>query len=241
MDLLKIIEEYGFKSASNYYLRCKFILFNNYMKNIIEVLNWRYATKKFDAEKKISAKELGEILEVLRLSPSSYGLQPWKFIIVNNLDIREKIRIAAYGQSQITEASQIIVFTNKKNIDAQLVDDYMKFISKEKNVDINNLQGFKDMMNGIISSKTSEELKIWATYQLYLSAGNLLTSCAVMGIDSCPMEGFDKSKVDEILGLNELGLESKIIIALGYRSDEDKSAVSKKIRFPKEDVVLEIN
>ncbi|MEI7688648.1 MAG: NAD(P)H-dependent oxidoreductase [Candidatus Nomurabacteria bacterium] len=211
------------------------------MKNIIESLNWRYATKKFDSEKKINQKEFEDIIEALRLSPSSYGLQPWKFIIVNNKEMRNKIRVAAYDQPQITDASHIIIFANKKNIDDKLVDDYMQFVSREKDIDINNLQGFKGMINGSFSGKTNEELRAWATFQLYLSVGSLLTSCAVLEIDACPMEGFDKSKVDEILGLESLNLESKVIVTLGYRAIDDKSASSKKIRFPKEDVFIEIN
>ena len=211
------------------------------MKNITEALNWRYATKKFDSNKKINNEDLKNILESLRLSPSSYGLQPWKFIIVNNIETRSKIAEAAYGQSQITDASQIIVFTNKKDIDSNLVDEYMKFISEEKGIDVTNLDGFSSMIKGSFSSKTNEELRGWATCQLYLAAGTLLTSCAVLGIDACPMEGFDKVKVDEILNLSSLGLESKMIIAIGYRSKEDKSASSKKIRFPSENVFIEIN
>jgi nitroreductase len=211
------------------------------MKDIIKALNWRYATKKFDLEKKIDQNVFEDIIEVLRLSPSSYGLQPWKFIVVNNKETKNKISLAAYGQPQITDASHIIIFSNKKNIDAKLVDDYMQFVSKEKGIDIENLQGFKDMINGSFSDKTSEELRAWATSQLYLSVGNLLTSCAIFGIDACPMEGFDKLKVNDILGLNALELESKVIVALGYRASDDKSASSKKIRFAKEDVFIEIN
>lgn len=211
------------------------------MKNIIEALNWRYATKKFDSEKKINKEDLKNMLEALRLSPSSYGLQPWKFILVNNIDVREKIRVAAYDQSQITDASQIIIFANKKNIDDNLADEYLQFVSKEKNVDISHLQGFGGMIKGSFKGRTNEELKSWATSQLYLALGTLLTSCAVSGIDACPMEGFDRSKVDEILGLSALGLESKVIVAMGYRSPDDTSALSKKIRFPKEEVFIEIN
>lgn len=211
------------------------------MKNIIEALNWRYATKKFDSDKKINKEELDVLLEALRLSPSSYGLQPWKFLIVNNKDTRVKIRAGAYDQSQITDASQIIVFANKKNIDANLIDEYLQFVSKEKNVDISKLQGFGEMMKGSFEGRTIENLRNWASCQLYLAVGTLLTSCAVSGIDACPMEGFDKIKIDEILGLDKLGLESKVIVAIGYRASDDSSALSKKIRFPKEEVFIEIN
>ena len=211
------------------------------MKNIIEMLNWRYATKKFDLNKKISEEVKGELMEALRLSPSSYGIQPWKFIVVNNKEIREKIKILAYGQLQITDASDMIIFANKKNIDAALVDLYMNFVAKEKGIDVSNLDGFKNMINGSFTGKSIEELKGWAACQVYLAAGNLLTSCAVLGIDACPMEGFDRLGLDQLLGLSELGLESKIIVTMGYRSDTDEDAGKKKIRFPKEEVFIEIN
>ena len=211
------------------------------MKNIKEALNWRYATKKFDANKKISEEVFSDLLEVLRLSPSSYGLQPWKFIVVNNKEIREKIREVAYGQSQTTDASHLIVFANKKNIDGNLVDEYMNFISKEKNIDISSLEGFRNMINGSFAGKSIEELRAWASYQLYLAAGNLLTSCAVSEIDACPMEGFDRKQLDKLLGLDALNLESKMMVAIGYRSEEDEEAKGKKVRFPKEEVFIEIN
>ena len=211
------------------------------MKNIIEALNWRYATKKFDKNKKISKEDLDNILEALRLSPSSYGLQPWKFIIVNNEELRMKVRSIAYDQSQITDASQIIIFAHKKNIDNNLVDEYLKFISKEKNIDITNLDGLGNMIKGSFNNKSMDSLRSWAACQLYLAVGNLLTSCAVSSIDACPMEGFDNSKLDALLGLDALGLESKVIVPIGYRSEEDKASTSKKIRFPKEEVFIEIN
>jgi nitroreductase len=211
------------------------------MKNIIEALNWRYATKKFDQTKKIDDETVETLLEALRLSPSSYGLQPWKFIIVNNKDVRIKIREAGYDQPQLTEASHIIVFANKKNIDGALVDEYIDFVSKEKNIEISKLEGLGSMIKGSFSGKSDEVLRSWAARQVYISIGVLLTSSAVLGIDACPMEGFDSAKVDEILGLADMGLESKTIVALGYRSEDDKSSLSKKVRFPKEDVFVEIN
>lgn len=211
------------------------------MENIKEALNWRYATKKFDVNKKIDNETLESLLEVLRLSPSSYGLQPWKFIVVNNKEMREKIKALAYGQTQITDASDMIIFANKKNIDEALVSEYMNFIAKENGIPVANLDGFKNMINGSFMGKSSGELRGWAACQVYLAAGNLLTSCAVSGIDACPMEGFDKAGVDKLLGLSDLGLECRAIVTMGYRSIEDEDATKKKIRFPKEEVFIEIN
>lgn len=212
------------------------------MKNITEALSWRYATKKFDASKKIDNATLETILESLRLSPSSYGLQPWKFVIVNNKETREKIReVAGYNQPQITDASHFIVFTNKKNIDGALVNEYINFVSKEKEIEVSSLQGFENMINGSFVGKTNEDLRNWASRQVYLAAGVLLTSCAVLGIDACPMEGINTAKLDEILNLSSENLESRMVIAIGYRAEDDAYGHSKKIRFPKGEVFKEIN
>lgn len=211
------------------------------MKNITEAMNWRYATKKFDINKEIDESTLNTMLETLRLSPSSYGLQPWKFIIVNNKETRKQIRDIAHGQPQITDASHIIIFTNKKNIDKELVDEYLNFVAKEKNIDISNLEGFREMIIGSFSGRSVEDLRGWASRQLYLAAGNLITTCAILEVDACPMEGFDRVKLDELLDLHTSNLESKMIVAIGYRSDEDIDANKKKIRFPKEEVFIELN
>ena len=211
------------------------------MKNITEALNWRYATKKFDKDKKIDDVTFGNLLEALRLSPSSYGLQPWKFIVVNNKELREKISVVGYGQPQITEASHLIIFANKKNVDGDLVNEYLQFVSKEKNIDLSNLDGLGKMIKGSFVGKTNEELRSWAAHQVYLALGVFLTSCAMSGIDACPMEGFDSVKLDEVLGLSALNLESKIIVAVGYRLESDNHGLDKKIRFPKEEVFIKIN
>lgn len=212
------------------------------MKNITEALNWRYATKKFDANRKIDNMTLETLLESLRLSPSSYGLQPWKFIIVNNTETREKIsEVAGYNQPQITEASHFIVFANKKNIDAALVNEYINFVSKEKGIEVSGLEGFKNMINGSFVGKTNEDLRNWASRQVYLSAGVLLTSCAILGVDACPMEGIDMAKLDGVLNLSAENLESRMVVAIGYRAPDDNYSSAKKIRFPKSEVFVEVN
>ena len=212
------------------------------MKNLIEIMNWRYATKRFNPEKKIDKETMDMLLETLRLSPSSYGLQPWKFIIVRNKEIRERLKIeAGYNQPQMTDSSDMIVFASKKNITNDLVDEYIKFVSKENDIDISKLDGLSTMVKGSLIGKSDEQKRAWAAHQLYLAVGVLLTSCAVSSVDACPMEGFDALKVDEILNLSVMGLESKAIVTMGYRSEDDKHALDKKIRFPKEDVFIELN
>lgn len=210
------------------------------MRNIIEALNWRYATKKFDTSKKLTDAELSTLTESLRLSASSFGLQPWKFITVSNPEIRAKLREAAWDQPQITDASHLIVLAVKKNIDAAAVDAYMESTAKARNVGVESLKGYGDMIKGSFTGKSPEALREWASRQVYIALGTLLTTAAHEGIDACPMEGFDNQKFDEILGLDKLGLGSRVLAAVGYRLSDDAAAKIQKSRFSKEEVFLEI-
>ena len=209
--------------------------------DIIKALNWRYATKEFDAKKKLSDKDVETLVETLRLSPSSFGLQPWKFIVVTNPDIRSKIRAAAWNQPQVTDASHLIVFTVEKNVDDAFVDKYVADVAQTRGVSVADLKSYGDMMKGAVKARGSAEaVKNWSARQVYIALGNLLTSVAVLGIDACPMEGFDPKKVDEILGLDKLGVESLVFAAIGYRLNEDEAKKYKKVRFPKSEVVVEV-
>ncbi|MFA5841643.1 MAG: NAD(P)H-dependent oxidoreductase [Candidatus Paceibacterota bacterium] len=213
----------------------------NLMKNIIEALNWRYAAQVFDKNKKLTDGQLDLLLDAARLSPSSFGLQAWKFILVNNPETRAKLREAGYNQAKITDASHLIVIAVPKVINSDSVKEYMESISKTRGVDMESLQGFSDMLNGAINMRTPEQRVEWATRQAYIALGVLLTTAAVEGIDAGPMEGFDPKKFDEILGLEALGLESKAAVALGFRSEDDVMAKAAKVRFSKDRVVVEVN
>jgi nitroreductase len=219
------------------------------MKNIIESLQWRYATKKFDTTKKLTPAQLDMLLTAARLSPSSFGLQPWKFVIVTDPAVRAKLREAAWGQSQITDASALIVFCVRKNIDDALVDTYMQSIATTRNVPLDSLKGFADSIKGSINSRATagsapeaatSAAREWASRQVYIALGVLLTTAAHLDIDACPMEGFDPQKFDDILGLAALGLESRVLAAVGFRSADDTAAGMEKVRFPKEEVVVEV-
>lgn len=210
------------------------------MKNIIEALQWRYATKVFDTNKKLSEEQKSVLLESLRMSASSYGLQPWKFVVVTNPEVRMKLKEAAWGQPQITDSSELIVLCVKKNVDSALVDTWMQSIAKQRGVEVETLKGYADMINGSLAGRTPEAAKEWASRQVYIALGTLLTAAAVLEIDACPMEGFDNKKFDEILGLDAMGVESRVLAAVGFRSPEDKMANLPKARFPKEDVVVEV-
>ncbi len=210
------------------------------MENIIDSLKWRYATKEYDATKKLSPEQLNLLLESLRLSPSSFGMQPWKFVLVNNAEVRAKLREAAWGQTQVTDASHLIVISVLKNVDENLIKKYIKVISEVRGVSEENLKGFEDMMIGAVNMKSPEARIEWATRQAYIALGVLLTTAAHEQIDATPMEGFDPKKFDEILGLDKMGLESKVMVALGFRSQNDGMANVAKVRFPMEEVVVEI-
>ncbi len=210
------------------------------MKNIIEALNWRYATKGFDKEKKLTNEQIHTITEAMRLSASSYGLQPWKFIVVTNPEVRAQLRAAAWDQAQITDASHLIVLAVQKNVDASFVDKYVKSVADTRGLTVESLKGFGDMMKGSIQSRTPEQTKEWSSRQVYIALGTGLAAAASEGIDACPMEGFDNAKFDEILGLGAMDLESRVLLAVGFRDPSDATAAYKKSRFAESEVIIEV-
>jgi nitroreductase len=204
---------------------------------IIEALNFRYATKQYDSSKKIKKEDLEVLLEVLRLSPSSFGLEPWKFIVIESKELREKLREAAWGQPQITDASHIIVICARKDIDEKYISDFIDRTAKKRNIPRTQLLGFEKMLLDFRKDKTKEEINAWNVRQTYIALGLLLESAALKSIDSTPMEGFDKSKFDEILDLNDSDYQTSVVCALGYRSKEDNYMSLKKVRFDKKEII----
>lgn len=210
------------------------------MSDILEALKWRYATKQFDKEKKLSGEQLATLKESLRLAPSSFGLQPWHFIIVEDVELRKKLRVAGYDQAQITDASHFIVLATEKNVDASLVEKYKENISIVRNIPVESLTGLSDMLNGAIQMKGEEGAREWAARQVYIALGVLLTTAAVEGIDATPMEGFNPKAFDEILGLEKRGLTSRVMVALGFRASDDPAAEAAKVRYSEEQVFTTI-
>lgn len=207
------------------------------MSTYIEDLNWRYATKKFDSNKKVSAKDLQSLLEAIQLTASSYGLQPYEIIVVKDADIREQLKIASWNQSQITDASELIIFANKTHITSTYLDSYLQDISQTRDLKIEDLQGLKEMLESTIMKLNPEDQSAWAAKQAYIALGNFLSAAANLRIDTCPMEGFDAAKYDEILNLKEKGLTTAVIATVGYRSEEDKTQFAAKVRKSKEDLI----
>ncbi|MBU3668340.1 MAG: NAD(P)H-dependent oxidoreductase [Candidatus Taylorbacteria bacterium] len=210
------------------------------MSHIQKALEWRYATKQFDSTKKLTEEQLNTILESMRLSASSYGLQPWKFVIVQNPEVREKLKAASWNQPQVTDASHFVVLCVRTDVNEAYVDAYMKKISETRSVPVEQLSGYADMIKGTLGRRTAEQILEWSTHQVYIALGTALLAAAETNIDACPMEGFESSTFDTILDLPAKNLSSRVCIALGFRAESDEMAKAPKVRFDSSDVVIEI-
>ena len=208
------------------------------MSTFLENQNWRYATKKFDASKKISAADLNTLKEAIRLSASSYGLQPYKVFIIENPELRAKLVGAAYGQTQVADASHLLVFANELNFGAAGIDQLANNISATRGLPIEAIQGYVDYMKGNITGLPEEVRNIWTAKQTYLALGNLLNAAAELKIDVTPMEGFVPAQVNEILGLDKLGLNASLLAPIGHRHVEDDTQHYKKVRKSNEELFI---
>lgn len=204
--------------------------------DIIEALNWRYATKKFDPTKKVTPEDLDKIKEVLRLSASSYGLQPLKYLIIENPDIREKLKVHSWGQSQVTDASHLIVFCSFVDIQDKHIDHHIENTAAIRSSDPEKLSGYGSFVKKKLAALEIEEKSNWNSKQAYIALGQLMLACALMGIDSTPMEGFEPEEYDKILGLTERNLHAVLVMPIGYRHPEDTAQFNKKVRKTTEDL-----
>jgi nitroreductase len=207
-------------------------------EKIKEALEWRYAAKKFDATKSIAPKDLQTLKDSIRLAPTSYGLQPFKAIFIDDKNLREQLREKSWGQSQVTDASEFIVFVAQKNVAESDVDAYMENVASSRKIAIEDTKGFGDYIKGSIKPMTEEQFIPWNTKQTYIALGMLLQTAAELRIDTTPMEGFDVAAYDEILGLSEKGLTTTVVCALGYRHEEDANQHQAKVRKSEKDIFL---
>ncbi len=207
------------------------------MLNSIEHYEWRYAVKKFDPAKKVSEKDLKHLLESLRLAPSSFGLQPWKFLVVTDPKLRAELQPHAWNQTQTTEASHLIVLCGLARMEDVYVKKYIAQIAAERNVSPDSLNTLENMILGFIRKQTPDQHAAWIDRQVYIALGFLMAECAHMRIDSCPMEGFNGAKFNEILNLSAQNLRCVVLCSVGYRAADDKYSAQKKIRFPSSEVI----
>jgi len=198
---------------------------------LLKSLEWRYATKKMNGEK-IPQDKLERILEATRLAPSSYGLTPYNVIVVEDQKLKEELQGACYGQTQLSESSAVLVFATWDEVTEHSVGNYINEIAKQREIPVESLNGLQDMMNGSLTNMTHEQKISWAQRQTYIGLGFALTAAAVEEVDSTPMEGFVPESVDTVLGLQELGLKSVVVLPLGYRDTEnDYLSTLKKVRW----------
>lgn len=208
---------------------------------LIEQLQWRYAVKKFDNQKKISAHEWKTLEESLMLTPSSYGLQPWKFLVVQDAKVRKLLTPHSWNQSQVEDCSHFVVFAAKNSVDDAYLDFYFDEITRIRGVAKETTAGYRKMIaSDLQQGPRSKIIPEWAIRQAYIALGNLMTCAAVLKIDTCPMEGISPPHYDEILGLKNTGYQTAVACAVGYRSAEDKYALAKKVRFSRERLIQTI-
>jgi nitroreductase len=206
------------------------------MNKIIEDLNWRYATKKFDSTKKISDENLETIKESLRLVPSSYGLQPLKFLFIENPSLRQQLIEKSFNQSQITDASHLLVICSLTKISEEYIDKHIQNIAQIRSVSIESISGFGNYVKKQILHLKDEYVAEWNAKQAYIALGQLLQTCANLRIDATPMEGFEKEAYNEILELEKEGLQVILVCPMGYRSQEDTNQFLTKVRHPLENL-----
>ncbi len=202
-------------------------------------LEWRYATKKFDPTRKISAADWQVLEQSLVLTPSSFGLQPWHFFVVTDPAVRAQMPPMSWGQTQPVECSHMVVFAIKKDVDVNYIDSFVARTAEVRGIATESLAGFRKMLVGSLIRDTFP-INEWATRQVYIALGQFMACAALMGIDACPMEGIDPAKYDSLLDLPAKGYVTSVACAVGYRAAEDKYAALPKVRFKHEDIVTTI-
>jgi nitroreductase len=210
------------------------------MTNFIDSLQWRFASKSFDSKKQVPQEDVEFLKKAIQLSVSSYGLQQYQVVIIQDKKLQEKLTPASYNQTQIAEASHVFVFCSMNNVDETTVDEFMENTAKTRGIEKNSLNGFAKMIQSKIDRSTKEQLAEWTDRQSYITMTNLLNACAVKEIDSCPMEGFIPEKYIEILDLEKYNLKPVLVVPIGYRTVNDKYAKLAKVRKPLTDLFIEL-
>lgn len=205
-------------------------------EQILKALEWRYAVQSFDPTKKVGEGDLKTILESGRLAPSSYGLEPWKFIVVENPEVRERLQSVSYGQPKVSEASHLIVIARRTDAREKIVSERISRTATIQNMEESALDGFKEMLDGVVAGRDDASLDAWNARQAYIALGMMMETASLLGIDNAAMEGFDPKGVDDVLGLAKQNLTATIMLAVGYRG-ADASADRPKVRRSFDEVV----
>ncbi len=210
-------------------------------QQLVEALNWRYATKKFDPAKMIPADVWQALEQSLVLAPSSIGLQPWKFFVVTDPAVKSQLQAVSYRQAQIGDCSHLVAIAVRRGIDAEHVDRHIARMAEVTGAAVQSLEKFRVMtMRNLDRARAAGTLDAWQEHQIYIALGQFMASAALLGVDTCPMEGIEPEKYDEILGLSGTSYATAVACAAGYRLPDDKYATAKKVRFRVEDVVVRV-
>ena len=206
--------------------------------NIIDQLNWRYAVKQFDTEKKLSKEQVETLLKAANLTATSFGMQPSKIVVVENKDLREQLVPYSWGQRQVADASHLLIITINSDAGEKEVDAFVKRTAEARSISEDSLEGMSKMVKGFLSGMDNAKKDVWMSNQAYIVLGNLLTVCAVEGIDACPIAGFQPEKYDELLELEKEGQKSVLVLPVGFRLDSDKYASLTKVRMADNEYVI---
>lgn len=209
--------------------------------NILDSLEWRYATKKFDPSKKLTKQQLETLKKAFNLTPTSFGLQPIKLIVINNKEIQEKFVEHAYFQRQVADASHLLILCIEEDTTTDDINAYFDMEKRIRNIDEKVISDFRKQLIDMYKNKTVEEKQQSAKNQTYIALGNLMTVCAVEKIDTCPMEGFVPEKIDELLNLKNLNLKSVLLLPVGFRAEDDIMNGMKKVRKPLSESIIELS
>ncbi len=223
------------------YFCASFNCYVNMPSQTIERLQWRYATKKFDSSRTLSAEKLNILKETFNLTATSYGLQPLKMVVVSKPETKAQLVPITYNQPQVRDASHVLVLCIEKEIDVSFITDHFKRVENVRKTPRKILDPFENAMIENFSAKDASEIREWMANQLYLALGALLTVCAMEQIDACPMEGFEAQKYDRLLGLDKKGLESVIVLPVGYRDESDFFLGLQKVRRGVEELVIDLD
>lgn len=207
--------------------------------SLIKSLEWRYATKRFNTEKKVSDADIETLKNAASLTASSFGLQPYRLLVISNDELQEQLKAGAYNQPQLTEASHVFVLASKTEMAPEYVDNFIKMVADKRGIKLEDIQGYGDYIKGSLAPKDEAFIQDWNRRQAYIALGTLMAAAAELRIDSCPMEGFQPAVFDELLGLKQQGLTAAVILPVGYRSEEDQTQHYAKVRLPQDEFVVE--
>ncbi len=207
-------------------------------QSLLEQLNWRYATKQFNPKKSIEKTVWSTLEDSLVLTPSSYGLQPWLFLAIESPELKAQLKPLSWNQSQITDCSHLVVFAIRKNLTVADVDRFIESTATARDVSVESLSSYRNMIvSDVVHGPRSFQVNEWAARQAYIALGNFMTSAAMIGVDTCPLEGIDPAGYDKVLNLQPEGFATVVACAAGYRSEDDKYAELKKVRYPKSEML----